>query len=110
MARNFLQPGKVLTVVATGDVASGSFQVVGAIFGVATTSAKAGQEYELETGGVFTLAKTAGTAWAMGDALYYDAATKSFTKTVGSNIKVGVAAQSAASASALGAVRLNDNF
>lgn len=110
MARNYLQPGKVLTVVATADVASGSFQVVGAIFGVATTAAKAGKEYELETGGVFECAKTPGTAWAMGDVLYFDATTKSFTKTVGSNLKVGVAAQSAAAASGVGAVRLNNNF
>ncbi len=110
MARNFIQPGKVLTVVATGVVASGSFQAVGAIFGVATTSAKAGEEYELATGGVYELAKTPGTAWAMGDVLYFDAATKSFTKTAGSNTKVGVAAQSATSASGLGMVRLNDNF
>jgi len=108
--RNYIQPGKVLTVTATSDVASGTFQVVGKIFGFATTSAKTGKEYELTTGEVHEAPKVPGTAWAMGDDIYYDATAKAFTKTVGTNLRVGVASQAAASAAGLGLVRLNDNF
>jgi len=54
MAANLVKDGNRLTVVATGEVTSGSFVAVGALFGIALTcAAKSGDEFELSVGGVW---------------------------------------------------------
>ena len=108
--RNFIQPGKVLTMTApTGGVVSGAFVKIGAIFGVAATTAAEGEEFELATGDVFELPKTSAEAWVRGDVIY--ATSGGIMTTVSSgNSKVGVAAAIAANPSGSGLVRLNDNF
>lgn len=107
--RNFVQPGKVLTVTAVAAVKSGEFVKVGAIFGVAATDAKIGQEFELQTGEVFDLPKTSAQAWVVGDVIYATA-TGVMTTVSTDNTKVGVAVAVAANPSGTGRVRLNDNF
>lgn len=108
--RNFIQPGKVLTMVApAGGAVSGKFYKIGAIFGVAATSADEGDNFELATGEVYELPKTSAEAWATGDVIYATAAGI-MTTTSTSNTKVGVAVAVAANPSGSGLVRLNDNF
>ena len=108
--RNFIQPGKVLTMVApAGGVVSGALVIIGKIFGVAATSAAENEQFELDTGGVYELPKTAAEAWAVGDEIYATTAGVA-TKTASGNTKVGVAAAAAANPSGSGVVRLNDNF
>lgn len=108
--RNFIQPGKVLTMVATAAVTSGSFVKVGAIFGVAATSAAIGEEYELDvSGGVYEMPKVSAQAWTAGAVIYADASGIMTTVDTG-NTKVGVAVKAAANPSGAGFVKLNNNF
>jgi predicted RecA/RadA family phage recombinase len=106
--KNYLQHGDRITVTApTGGVASGAPVLVGAIFGVANFTAAEGKEVEIDLIGVFSLAKVSALAIAIGDKLYYDAATGLVNKTSSGNSLVGVAASAAANPSATVAVRLN---
>lgn len=108
--RNFIQPGKTLTMPApAGGVVSGALIIIGKIFGVAATTAAETEPFDLDTGGVYELPKTAAEAWAAGDEVYATAGGV-ITKTASGNTKVGVAAAPAANPSGSGAVRLNDNF
>lgn len=108
--RNFIQPGKILSMIApTGGVDSGEFVKIGSIFGVATTSAAEGAPFELATGEVYELPKTSAQAWAIGNDIYADASGIMTTVSSG-NTKVGVAVAVAANPSGSGLVRLNDNF
>lgn len=108
--KNYVQPGKVLTMVApSGGVVSGGFVKIGAIFGVAATTAAQGEKFELYTGDVFNLTKTSAEAWAVGDVIY--ATSGGVMTTVSSaNTKVGVAVLAAANPSGIGRVRLNHDF
>lgn len=108
--RNFIQPGKVLPAVApAGGVTSGQFVKIGSIFGIAATSAAAGDEFELALGEVYELPKVSAQAWTMGQPIYADA--NGIATTVATdNTKIGVASAAAANPSGSGLVRLNDNF
>ena len=107
--RNFIQPGKVVTAVATASVASGQFVKIGSIFGVAATNAMVGEEFELALGEVYEFPKPAAEVWAFGDEIYMDP-NGIATKVATDNTKVGVAVVAAANQSGVGRVRLNDNF
>lgn len=91
--RNFIQPGKTLTVPAPYDVKSGDPVMVGAIFGVASHDALAGQDLELARGGIYDLKKTASQAWTFGQKVYFDATNKVITSTATGNTMVGAAAE-----------------
>lgn len=109
--RNFIQPGKVVTAIApTGGVVSGGFVKIGSIFGIATTTAAQGEEFELDiSGSVYELPKTSAEAWAFGDAIYATSAGLMTSVSTG-NTKVGAAAAVAANPSGSGLVKLNNNF
>lgn len=108
--KNFVQPGKTLTLTApTGGVVSGNFYKIGAVFGVAVQSAAEGAAFDLETGGVYDLAKTAGNTFAAGADVYATPAGV-MTSTASGNTKVGAAVAAAAAGDATVRVRLNDNF
>ena len=97
--KNFVQPGRALTVTAPAAVTSGQYVVTGAIRGVAAADAAAGAEVEVVTEGVFTLPKAAADAIVAGDLVYWDAAAGKVTKTAGTGSKplVGVAVRAAGS-------------
>jgi len=110
MAKNFIHDGRRLVMTApAGGVTSGGFAMIGAVFGIALTSAAAGAQFTLAVGGVWTLPKGSGAITA-GAAVYWDAAAKAVTTTVGSNQKIGVAEQAALTADTALPIRLNDNF
>jgi len=110
MAKNFIHDGRRPVMTApTGGVTSGDLVVIGAVFGVALTSAAAGAQFTLAVGGVWTLPKASGAVTA-GAAVYWDATAKNITATAGSNLKVGVAEQAALTADTAMPIRLNDNF
>ncbi|WP_232302453.1 DUF2190 family protein [Elstera litoralis] len=60
--------------------------------------------------GVYTLAKVAGSAWTVGEIVYWDNAAKACTDTPASNLKIGHATEAAASSATAGAVRLNGAY
>ena len=108
--KNYVMEGDVLTLTAPEALTSGRGVLVGSIFGIATNAAASGDQVEVQTEGVFDVTKTAAQAWTQGQAIYWDNTAKSFTTTVGSNTKVGVATDAAPSAAVIGRVRLNGSF
>lgn len=105
--KTFIQPGKVLTVTAPYDVASGDGAQVGSIFGIAAFTALSGAVVELMTVGVFTVDKTSAQAWAVGDLIYWDNSLKVATTVATGNKLIGVATAVAANPTATGEMRLS---
>jgi predicted RecA/RadA family phage recombinase len=110
--KNFVQPGKTITLAAPYDVVSGNGLLVGSIFGVASADALTGAEVETALTGVFDLTKAPSQAWGVGDKIYWDDSTNVATKTVAGNTLIGVAVQAVAGGAAdtIGRVRLNASF
>jgi predicted RecA/RadA family phage recombinase len=98
MARNYIQPGDVIEVVApSGGSTAGVGMKVGArMFGVALNTAAEGAPVQLATKGVFTMGKTSALAITAGDVLYWNDTTKLVNKTTGGQIAVGIALQTVA--------------
>lgn len=105
--KNYIQPGDSVTVPAPADVKSGDLVVVGDLFGVAQCSAKAGEDVEIATKGVFGLPKVSAQAWSVGAKVYYVAADKNISTTATGNTFIGHATEAAANPSDFGAVRLS---
>lgn len=107
--KNYVQPGNVLTINApSGGVASGDPVQIGNLFGVAATDAPQGDAVEISVGGVFDLPKAA-VEVTMGDIAYFDASATAMTTSddTGSNARVGVFIEDAASGAATARVRLD---
>lgn len=107
MAKNLVQTGDTLTVIAPYDVTSGGGVLVGKLFGIAEYTATAGDEVEITRRGVYDHAKTSAQAWTQGADIYWDDTAKVFTTTATSNTLVAKAAQVAVNPSAVGRVVLN---
>lgn len=110
--KNYIQKGCVITAIApTGGCVSGNLYRINSLIGVAATDAAEGEEVELQTEGVFSLAKTSAQAWTVGQAIYAIAATNVLTNVAGTgNYLVGVATAVAANPSSTGQVRLNGSL
>ena len=102
MARNYVQPGETITLIAPYDVASGGGMLVGSIFAVSLASAVSGAAVEARRVGVFDMAKATGAAWTQGAKVYWDNTAKNLTTTSSGNTLVGAAAQAQASGDAVG--------
>jgi predicted RecA/RadA family phage recombinase len=108
--KNYIQPGENLTLTAPYAVTPGDGLLVGSIFGVASDTAASGAEVIAVVTGVFTLAKTTGAAWTVGQVLYWDDTGKKVTHTASTNKLIGVAVKAAASGDTTGTLRLNGAF
>ena len=110
--KNYVQPGKTITLAAPYAVSSGDGLLVGAIFGVATASAAIGETVEAALVGVFDIKKVASQAWAVGDKVYWDNTAKETTKTATSNTLIGVAVEAVANGASdtVGRLRLNGSY
>lgn len=105
-----MQSGENLTLAAPYPVASGAGMLVGLIFGIASTTAAAGGRVAISTVGVYNMAKTAGVAFAVGAAVYWDDTAKTVTDVAGGNTKIGVTIAAAVGGDATAQVRLNGTF
>jgi len=109
--KNYIQPGNVVTVPApSGGILSGEGVLIGALFGVAATSQAVGVDVEIETDGVFDLAKMNGAEFALGDAVYWDTTTKTACDHIGTGggeARIGVALEAAGSSATTLRVRLD---
>ena len=76
--KNFIQPGKVITVAAPADVLSGAGVMIGSIFGVAAFDALSGVDVEISTEGVFEMPKLTANVMAVGNKVNWNNATKKF--------------------------------
>lgn len=108
--RNYIQPGKTLTLPAPAAVLSGEGVVIGSIFGVAAGDAASGADVDLAVEGVFELPKVSALAIAIGDKVYWQTAEKLVSKTSSGNTYIGVAVSAAANPSGTVRVRLNGAF
>lgn len=108
MAKNYKQPGCVLTHIAAANLASGEVVVIGTKVGVAQNAAVIGGECELRVEGVHTLDKTTGQgAIAQGAALYWNDATNKITNSAAGNTYAGFAAAPALDADLFIDVKIN---
>lgn len=89
MAKNHVQPGKVLDYVNTTDevIKSGTVVVAGALLGVALGNIQPGDVGSVAVDGVFAVPKAAGTAISQGAPVVFKATTKAFT--VGGALEAG---------------------
>ncbi len=107
MARNHIQPGRVLTVPApTGGVLSGAPVLIGSLFGVAQHDAEEGAALEILTEEVVELPKAAPLAVGIGDRLFWNTTDKVLDKTATAQLCVGIAVLPAASADTVVRVKL----
>ena len=105
--KNYIQPGKVLTLIAPTMLLSGAVVIVGSVVGIAATDAAEGMPVEVSTEGVFELAKVAPQVWAQGSPVYWDAAASKATAIAGGGLPlIGIAVEGAGSAAALGRVKI----
>lgn len=104
--KNYIQKGENLTLPAPSDVLSGEVVVIGEIHGIAAGDALEDEPLDVVTEGVFSLAKVAIDAFAVGDAVFYDAATKLVTSTATGNTRIGTAVKVALTGSAAVEVKL----
>ena len=103
MAKNFVQPGDVITLTAPSAVRSGGVVNVGAFVGVAAFDAAQGQEVEVSLVGVFELPKAPGGSLAQGALVFWDGA-----HVVGEGeLLIGAVVDGAGAAATVARVRLN---
>ena len=110
--KNYIQPGKTISLVAPYAVTSGDGLLVGAIFGIASGNAANGESIEVDLVGVFDLKKTASQSWTVGDKVYWDNTTREVTKTGTGNTLIGVAIDNVGNnaGETIGRVRLNASY
>lgn len=99
--KNYVQPGRMLTLLAPYTVASGAGAKVGAIFGVATGAVTSGASGEFETEGVHTLAKHDSQAWLQGDRIYWDDSNKWASNVATDGMLIGYAPSAVAATAGL---------
>ncbi len=107
--KNFVQKGSSIQLTApVGGVVGGAAFKQGSLVGVVVASAAEGEQFTLQLEGAFSdLPKETGTAWAVGDPLYWDAGNSRFTKTSAGNTFAGYAHTAALSADTTGVVLLS---
>jgi predicted RecA/RadA family phage recombinase len=119
--KNYVQPGRTMTVIAPNALVSGQGVEIagtGYLFGVAVNNQNSGDNMELVVEGVFDLSKDTST-FNNGDYVYWNNTTFLCTSTATGNKKIGVAsmlmadgtsAPGGASGDATVRVRLNPAF
>ena len=110
--KNYVQPGKTITLPAPYAVSPGDGLLVGALFGIASGTGIIGEAVEVALVGVFDLKKTASQAWAVGDKVYWDNTAKETTKTATGNTAIGVAVEAVGNGASetTGRLRLNGSY
>lgn len=75
--KNFIQPGRQITVTAPANIASGEGLLIGQLFGCACGDAESGQDLDLLTEGVVALPKASADVFAtVGIPAYWDPSAK----------------------------------
>ena len=91
MATNYIQPGDVCEYTAGANIASGDLVALNNRAGVALTAIANGATGSVALTGVYTVPKTAGATWSVGQAIYVIAATGIATVTATGNVPAGYA-------------------
>jgi predicted RecA/RadA family phage recombinase len=102
---NHIADGRVLNVLATVAILSGSLVKVGDVVGVASTNIAPGESGSVQITAVYEVPKSAG-AVAQGQKLYFDEDADALTTTAGDHTFAGHAYEAAAAGDATVRVRL----
>lgn len=106
--KNYIQEGRMITIAApAGGVTSGDGVVIGAMFGVASKTAAAGEPVTIATEGVFDLPKLASAIIAAGDAVAWDGTAKQVNVPGAGRYPIGVAIEAAGNGVTMVRVRLD---
>lgn len=106
--KNYIQEGRMITVAApVGGVASGDGVVIGALFGVASKTAAAGETVTIATEGVFDLPKLASAVIAAGDPVAWDDTAKQVNVLGTGRYPIGIAIEAAGNGAATVRMRLD---
>jgi predicted RecA/RadA family phage recombinase len=106
--KNYVQKGENITVSAPAAATSGQGVLIGNLFGIAGGAAAIGEDLDLVTVGVFTMAKVSTDELAVGDFVYWDDTAKLATSDddSGANEFIGLAVTVAANPSGTVNVKL----
>jgi predicted RecA/RadA family phage recombinase len=91
MATNYIQPGEVCEYTAGATISSGDLIALNNRAGVALTDIANGATGSVALTGVYTVPKTAGATWSVGQAIYVIASTGIATVTATGNVPAGYA-------------------
>jgi predicted RecA/RadA family phage recombinase len=106
--KNYIQEGRIITVTTpVGGVTSGDAIVIGALFGVASKTAAAGETVAIATVGVFDLPKLASAVIAAGDPVAWDDTAKEVNVPGAGRYPIGTAIEAAGNGAAIVRVRLD---
>lgn len=107
--KNQIQKGDIIEVTAPADgLTGGDVFVSGFLRGVVHKSVEEGDLAEIQTCGVFEIPKATGSAWAVGDKVYWSETNA--VKTPTDNDLIGIAVAAAASGDTVGAVKFGPTF
>ena len=108
--KNYIGPGATINFVAGAAFSSGDMVVLPECAGIAANDIANGVEGVISIEGEYQYTKVAGTAFAAGDLLNYDASadnlTKATTGAAGDVTNVGICTEAALSAATLCKVKL----
>lgn len=109
MARNHIQPGKVIEVTAGAAYASGELILVGELAGVCLGAVENGGKVSVQIDEVFEVAKLSTDNMGVGVTVYLDAANKRVTldDAAGGNLYAGKTVAAAAGSTTVVRVKLN---
>lgn len=106
--KNFIQKDDLIEVAApTGGVTSGDGVIVGALFGVAVTTAAEGETVTLLTEGVFDLPKATTTTFTSGGMVSFDISTRKAVAPATGKYPIGAATVAAGNGATTVRVRLD---
>jgi predicted RecA/RadA family phage recombinase len=88
---NFVHDGHILEVVAPYEVTNGDGLLRGSLFGIAASWAQKGEQVSISTAGVFDLKRQLDDIWEIGDPIYWNDYSKTFTREAAGAVMVGIA-------------------
>ena len=78
MANNYIQPGDVLSYIATANIVSGQVMVIGAVLGVSLDAGVPGDLISVKVSGVFELPKALAAVINQGESVVWDVSAGAF--------------------------------
>jgi predicted RecA/RadA family phage recombinase len=108
--KNYVQEGDTLTLIAPYALTPGQGLQVGAIFGVASSTAASGAEVEAALTGVFEITALNTDTGSVGALMYWDNTNRRLTTTASTHVKVGVLTVAKTNGQTTATVRLSAAF
>lgn len=104
----FQDNSRPVQVILTGTVSSGDVVILGKIIGIAQADGVSGGKITLDTDGIYRLAAINGTAFVLGDLLYWDGSE--LTLLAPGNTFIGVCMRAKGSSVILSEVKLHGKY